>query len=651
MKNTIILIAVFLVSVSCFGQNNQYQMYVGKSRYYDPNEMSEMNRQLEQMTQGHNQAQNQIWDNLERINNLIRQGDYENANLLIDRCIQLNAQWQYNLIDHNTLVQKKDEIAKAKSRSSYSQNNYQSSGYNNYNNYNNSQSNYYEDDITKSYRNSFNSYVKSAYGEYELGNYADSRNSLNEAYRIYEQQKLSLTQQESDSYNRLNDMLSKVENTAKAIDIRGLINTYSNGSYGIANYLSTYGFRYSHDNNGAKNYISGNEAVNGSVSVNDNQKMILYFLPASFKSKIFNDINSFATFRGNRKDNENGMEYQGFVYSNFYIELSTKTIPMSNNQFYILRLFKVEQATNNANNTTQDNSVNEQNYGDVFFNSAQQYITEIYSVDSLTREFNREGISNADWYRLQQEIKKTQQNANKHKDEYLKAFVFGEQYCNKLINNNKDLAFAYGQLGWLYDSRGIILDKERYLLDHSANSNITESNKIYQEERKFFFKALSYFEKLYNLDNGNTKALNQMLQIRKDLALDEYHPTYIISPSDIVIKYPDFKEIASDNIVIKKVIISDTQTVVELSNTNKKNGTYYLWITIDKDTYINVNGKKYFLTKAEGIGINPDKTYFYAFDQAKDFALYFPPIPKSTTKMDLIEPGTSDWKFYDIQLK
>lgn len=273
MGKRLLLLLVLLGSINCLGQNNKYQFQMEQYNHYDEGAAHQLFEQGRRMTDAYNQAVNQIWSNLERINNFMRQGDYENANLLIDRCIQLNTQYQYHLYDHNTLLQKKNEIANAKSRSN-SQNYYQPS--NNYNN-NYSQNNYAVDDVTQTYLRAFNSYVKSAYGEYELGNYTEARQALNEAYRIYDQQKLSLTQQESDSYNRLNDLLKKEESAPKALNILNLVNTYSNGSYGIANFLQNNGFQYSHDYNGTKNYICGSDGTKGSVSLNDNQKMILYF--------------------------------------------------------------------------------------------------------------------------------------------------------------------------------------------------------------------------------------------------------------------------------------------------------------------------------------------------------------------------------------
>ena len=67
-------------------------------------------------------SENQVWDYILKVNDLIKQGDYDNADLLVDRCIQLNTQWQYHLIDHNTLLNKKQQIAAARKNGGYPNN-------------------------------------------------------------------------------------------------------------------------------------------------------------------------------------------------------------------------------------------------------------------------------------------------------------------------------------------------------------------------------------------------------------------------------------------------------------------------------------------------------------------------------------------------
>lgn len=70
------------------------------------------------------------------------------------------------------------------------------------------------------------------------------------------------------------------------------------------------------------------------------------------------------------------------------------------------------------------------------------------------------------------------------------------------------------------------------------------------------------------------------------------------------------------------------------------------WINISRETYILTNDKKKLkITDAENIPFAPDQ---HEFDTTKDyrfFSLYFPPLPKGTDKIDLIEAddSSSDW--------
>lgn len=115
---------------------------------------------------------------------------------------------------------------------------------------------------------------------------------------------------------------------------------------------------------------------------------------------------------------------------------------------------------------------------------------------------------------------------------------------------------------------------------------------------------------------------------------------------------PSIRTNCSNNTKILSVTLEDNRTIVKMSDNNRtRNGGYYTWMTIDPNTYIKVNGKKYSLTRAEGIAISPNRTSFSYEGETKTFTLYFPPIPKTTTSMDLIESITSEWKFYGIQLK
>lgn len=69
-------------------------------------------------------------------------------------------------------------------------------------------------------------------------------------------------------------------------------------------------------------------------------------------------------------------------------------------------------------------------------------------------------------------------------------------------------------------------------------------------------------------------------------------------------------------------------------------------------THIYVNGQHLKLIRAVGIGIAPQRTYF--FNNEETFTLFFPPIPTETSVIDMIEPivqGLVSWRIYGIKLQ
>ena len=118
-----------------------------------------------------------------------------------------------------------------------------------------------------------------------------------------------------------------------------------------------------------------------------------------------------------------------------------------------------------------------------------------------------------------------------------------------------------------------------------------------------------------------------------------------------VVKYPYVDFTRAENTRICKIIITDKETIIEMSDNNETRGGYYQWISIDRNTIIVVDNQAYKLRRAEGIAIAPDRTNYSKRGETKTFRLYFPAIPKATTSFNLLEPGDSEWKFYGISLK
>ncbi|MDE5788152.1 MAG: serine protease, partial [Bacteroidaceae bacterium] len=117
------------------------------------------------------------------------------------------------------------------------------------------------------------------------------------------------------------------------------------------------------------------------------------------------------------------------------------------------------------------------------------------------------------------------------------------------------------------------------------------------------------------------------------------------------INTPFVKSTTAKRTKIKSVTLGRDYTTIEITTNNQSGSGYFAWCNIDRNTYIMVNGTRYTMTKAEGIKIAPDKTYFSYNGQDITFTLYFPKIPSSATSIDLIESSNSEWKFYGIQIK
>lgn len=101
---------------------------------------------------------------------------------------------------------------------------------------------------------------------------------------------------------------------------------------------------------------------------------------------------------------------------------------------------------------------------------------------------------------------------------------------------------------------------------------------------------------------------------------------------------------------ITKVELSDSGTKIYFHYVNEYD--YDGWCSINPNTYIlGSNGELKKLLKARNIPISPNKYEFSYKGQTLDFILEFPPLAFATIKyLHLIEPGDSEWKFYDIQL-
>ena len=184
------------------------------------------------------------------------------------------------------------------------------------------------------------------------------------------------------------------------------------------------------------------------------------------------------------------------------------------------------------------------------------------------------------------------------------------------------------------------------LIESSTSSSILpNNNQIAGLPLTGKVKSLKNYVFMITCSNNRMTSSKRNGNINSNSELNSYNN------SDIVIHNPTVSSTTLEDdknytiTRISRVIINDEHTIIELSLKN------YVWCQIDPKSYIIANGKKYTLIDAEGIAFAPQKTYPLHRGDYINCKLYFPPIPKNITSIDLIEGPYSRWKFYGIKIK
>ena len=96
---------------------------------------------------------------------------------------------------------------------------------------------------------------------------------------------------------------------------------------------------------------------------------------------------------------------------------------------------------------------------------------------------------------------------------------------------------------------------------------------------------------------------------------------------------------------ISRVELTDTATILTVD-------AYFnphMWIRIDSRTYLRADGRKYAMTRAEGI--TPDSLFWMPESGEATFRLTFQPLPLRTKSFDFIESDCEDcFKLFGIDL-
>lgn len=99
---------------------------------------------------------------------------------------------------------------------------------------------------------------------------------------------------------------------------------------------------------------------------------------------------------------------------------------------------------------------------------------------------------------------------------------------------------------------------------------------------------------------------------------------------------------------VAKVTATKDKTIVEFDYYTPTNKNEH-YIRIRKDTFLKdrSNGNKLYLSEAEGIAINPNKTYLKS-GEMQSFRLIFGPVSEKCEEIDVVEPD-GNWGFFRIK--
>ncbi len=82
------------------------------------------------------------------------------------------------------------------------------------------------------------------------------------------------------------------------------------------------------------------------------------------------------------------------------------------------------------------------------------------------------------------------------------------------------------------------------------------------------------------------------------------------------VHFPTFKSTtAYKETTVREITFDNKYTAIEISSNNDYGNVAYEWCTIDKETYITANGKKYLMTYANGIKVAPQKHISHTLDK------------------------------------
>lgn len=185
----------------------------------------------------------------------------------------------------------------------------------------------------------------------------------------------------------------------------------------------------------------------------------------------------------------------------------------------------------------------------------------------------------------------------------------------------------------------------------SRDGALAFSCEMYAKDAKPFIAVLP--EMLVALNSSAEKFQEEYEKAAKD-----YVPSSTVARVSVIEAnnneyiYPKVASNGDSKLYIEKVTLDPNYTILDMVSYN---GREYQWCSISKNSYISINGKRYNMTRAEGIACSPQHTDYPGWDSGREvslhFKLYFPALPKGTTSFDFSEGSVDGWQIKGVELK
>ena len=259
------------------------------------------------------------------------------------------------------------------------------------------------------------------------------------------------------------------------------------------------------------------------------------------------------------------------------------------------------------------------------FNTVKKYSTNVIDNGDKTIEFQYDGVK----YDISVDILNPQTL-------YLSlsvVFELPEEYIPEVANIAANAA-ASSKPVCAFGGRGIL----------------AFSCEMYTKDSKSF---VSVFPEMLQALNTSVESFQDEYEkvLKEYTSFFEPNVSEVVNYDNIFI-YPKVKYSSDSKLYIEKVSLEPDYTVLDMVTYN---GGRYQWCSISRNSYISVNGKRYIITRADGIAYSPQHTDYPRYDSGREvalhFKLYFPALPKGTTSFDFSEDSVDGWELKGVELK